>query len=96
MYTWGLGESIGLGPRAVRVNTPTLMPPPLFGRNDLAPDVTVKRIFAGFFHVAAVNNRGDLYTWGRNESGCLGLGLRRSGEQFFPLRVYVITKFSLL
>lgn len=35
----------------------------------------------------ALVDRGDLYTWGTNGTGCLGLG--NLGNQFFPLRVSI-------
>lgn len=35
--------------------------------------------------LAAVTNSGDLYMWGCNKFGCLGLGHEK--DQFFPLRV---------
>lgn len=36
-------------------------------------DVPCRRVECGFSHTAAVSCEGELYTWGRNEGGCLGL-----------------------
>jgi len=63
------------------------MPPPLFGRNEFNPDVKVEKLFSGFFFGTAVTSGGDLYSWGRNEAGCLGLGLDDGIAQYFPLKV---------
>lgn len=44
---------------------------------------------------AAVTSSGDLYTWGRNRSSCLGLGTRDTVDQPFPLKVLVMMRFFL-
>ncbi|XP_020103915.1 ultraviolet-B receptor UVR8 isoform X5 [Ananas comosus] len=36
--------------------------------------IKIKRIAAGMLHSACVDGEGELYTWGSNENGCLGLG----------------------
>lgn len=41
-------------------------------------------------HLAALTNLGDLYMWGCNKFGSLGLG--HSKDQYFPLKV---TKFVI-
>lgn len=45
----------------------------------------VVKIYCGIRHMAALSNTGDLYTWGCNKFGYLGLG--HYDDQFFPLRV---------
>ncbi|CAG7734246.1 unnamed protein product [Allacma fusca] len=85
VYVWGQGHTLGLGPSNLHVKVPTLMPPPLFGRNDYNTDVKVTSIVAGFDHAAGINSVGDLFTWGLNSSGCLGLG--KLEKQPFPLKV---------
>jgi len=85
VYSWGQGTSLGLGPSNQIVRTPTIIPPPLFGRNEFNPDSQIASIYAGFFYAAAVTSQGDLYTWGKNEAGCLGLGDVQL--QSFPLKV---------
>ena len=42
-------------------------------------------VYCGLGHQAAVNTAGDLFVWGRNRQGCLGLGSDR--DQHFPLQV---------
>ena len=37
--------------------------------------------------MGAVTNTGDLYMWGRNKFGALGLG--NQDDQFFPLKVII-------
>ncbi len=44
-----------------------------------------KAIFCGVHSNAAINSAGDLYTWGKNPSKCLGLGFEE--DQFFPFKV---------
>ena len=44
---------------------------------------------------AAVTSSGDLYTWGRNRSSCLGLGTRDTVDQPFPLKVLGMMRFFL-
>lgn len=86
---WGTGGSLGLGPKNVVVKTPTIMPPPLFGRNEFSPDISVVKVVSSFKYAAAVNSIGDLYTWGYNDHGCLGLGNLHppdTGYQFFPMK----------
>ncbi|KAF7279900.1 hypothetical protein GWI33_006605 [Rhynchophorus ferrugineus] len=57
----------------------------LLGKNDFQPESKVVQVFCGLYHAAAVTNYGDLYIWGRNKSGCLGLGDEK--DQSFPLKV---------
>ncbi|CAL8101156.1 unnamed protein product [Orchesella dallaii] len=87
VYAWGQGCSLGLGPKNLLVKTPTIMPPPLFGRNEFSPDVAVVKVEASFEFASAVNSIGDVYTWGKNNDGCLGIGRLKSDYQFFPFQV---------
>lgn len=90
MYVWGTSFSLGMGPQNMVIKSPTLMPPPLFGRNEFSPDTAVVKIEASLRYAAAVNSQGDLYVWGLNDAGCLGLGPtgpRESNFQYFPLKV---------
>ncbi|XP_034943327.1 RCC1-like G exchanging factor-like protein [Chelonus insularis] len=86
VYTWGHGI-LGFGPQVTRVSTPTLIPNTLFGRNPYQTDIKITKIFCGMNHMAAITNHGDLYTWGRNTYGFLGLGHYK--DQFFPFKVAV-------
>uniref|UniRef100_A0A914X4T4 Uncharacterized protein n=1 Tax=Plectus sambesii TaxID=2011161 RepID=A0A914X4T4_9BILA len=78
VYVWGYGI-LGQGPEAGFVNRPSLLPSPLFD------DVPVRTIEAGGMHLAAINERGDLFMWGRNRFGLLGLGHEK--DQYFPFKV---------
>lgn len=86
VYVWGYGI-LGLGPQVDNVSKPTLVPPVLFGRNEFEKKVKIIKISAGMSHLAAINNLGDLYTWGCNKFGCLGL--RHLDCQYFPLKVCI-------
>ncbi|EZA47607.1 Williams-Beuren syndrome chromosomal region 16 protein-like protein, partial [Ooceraea biroi] len=77
VYVWGYGI-LGLGPKVQKILKPTVIPPALFGKN-------VTNIYCGINQLAAQTNMGDLYMWGSNKFGCLGLG--HTNDQFFPLRV---------
>ncbi|CAG5101737.1 Similar to Rcc1l: RCC1-like G exchanging factor-like protein (Mus musculus) [Cotesia congregata] len=84
VYTWGYGI-LGFGPRVTKVQMPTQIPNTLFGRNPYQPDIKVEKIYCGINYMCAVTNQGELYTWGRNAYGYLGLG--HCKDQFFPLKV---------
>lgn len=43
--------------------------------------------FSGNSHMGVVTNKHDVYMWGRNRYGCLGIGTEK--DQFFPLKVAV-------
>ncbi|WAR15952.1 RCC1L-like protein, partial [Mya arenaria] len=53
VYVWGFGV-LGKGPKVDVLTRPSLLPPPLFGRNELSPDVRVKQIKSGISHFGAV------------------------------------------
>ena len=53
VFAWGYGK-IGFGPAVERVGKPQLMPRPLFGRNDLNPDVVVSKLDCGLNFYPAV------------------------------------------
>lgn len=86
VFVWGYGI-LGKGPKLNLSTKPELIPATLFGRNDFSPDVRVTGVFAGVGHMAALNSSGDLFTWGKNRVGCLGLGDQH--DQFFPLKVSI-------
>lgn len=44
LYSWGFGP-IGKGPNVTYSKAPTLIPPTLFGQNELTPDAKVRSIF---------------------------------------------------
>lgn len=54
------------------------------------PESRVTSICCGVSHMAAINSDNDLFMWGRNKFGCLGLG--HTDDQFFPFKVSVAAK----
>lgn len=86
VYVWGYGL-LGKGPKLESSPWPSLLPPPLFGRNDFSPDTCVVDIECGLNHLAAITDTGDLYAWGHNKTACLGLG--HVLDQYFPFKVNV-------
>ncbi|XP_044285998.1 RCC1-like G exchanging factor-like protein [Varanus komodoensis] len=84
VFVWGYGI-LGKGPKLMETATPEMIPPTLFGLSDLSPDVHVVRIRCGLSQFAAITNRGELFAWGKNVRGCLGIG--RMEDQYFPWRV---------
>ncbi|XP_021940725.1 RCC1-like G exchanging factor-like protein isoform X2 [Zootermopsis nevadensis] len=86
VFVWGYGI-LGKGPIVNHAKEPTQIPTTLFGRNEFQPDLQIIAVSAGIGHFAAVSNNGDLYMWGHNRRGCLGLGNVK--DQFFPLKVAV-------
>lgn len=81
---------LGLGPTVDQQARPQRLPPALFGRNEFAPNSRVLAVYAGISHMAAVTDEQDVYVWGRNKFGCLGLGNQK--DQFFPLKAAVGAK----
>lgn len=86
VFVWGYGI-LGKGPDLSESPTPELVPPTLFGRSEFNPSVAVRQIRCGLNHFAAVTDRGELFVWGKNVRGCLGIGKR--DDQYFPWRVTV-------
>ncbi|KAM8975675.1 RCC1-like G exchanging factor-like protein [Pelodytes ibericus] len=86
VFVWGYGI-LGKGPNFLEAQLPEMIPPTLFGLSDFNPNIQVSQISSGLGHFAAVNNRGELFVWGKNMRGCLGTG--RLEDQYFPWRVTV-------
>ncbi|XP_017858272.1 PREDICTED: Williams-Beuren syndrome chromosomal region 16 protein homolog [Drosophila arizonae] len=86
VYTWGYGI-LGFGPFVEQTSKPQHLLPPLFGRNDFSNATTVVSIGCGVFHMGAVNSDGDLFMWGKNRFGHLGLGHKK--DQFFPFKAAI-------
>ncbi|CAH2233206.1 jg2743 [Pararge aegeria aegeria] len=84
VFVWGFGL-LGLGPNVQQSTKPKQVPAPLFGRNEFNPDSMITNVACGIGHLAAITNKGDLYMWGRNRHGCLGLG--HDKDQHFPLKI---------
>lgn len=86
VYSWGFGI-LGTGPEVQTSKEPIHIPHTLFGRNDFQPNNFAEAVNCGLSHCAVRTSLGDVYIWGRNKSGCLGLGHLK--DQFFPLKVSV-------
>uniref|UniRef100_A0A1B0GKG8 RCC1-like domain-containing protein n=1 Tax=Lutzomyia longipalpis TaxID=7200 RepID=A0A1B0GKG8_LUTLO len=84
VFVWGYGV-LGLGPTAECILTPQQIPSTLFGRNEFSKDSVVTSIYSGISHMGAINSDGDLFMWGINKHGCLGLGHRK--DMYFPFKV---------
>lgn len=84
VFVWGHGL-LGKGPEFTFSQEPSLIPMTLFGYSAFREDVKVSALSCGLTTMAAVNNYGDLYTWGKNQYGQLGLGHRY--DQFHPMKV---------
>ena len=89
VFVWGYGI-LGFGPQVDHYKDPTLIPPTLFGRNSFNPESRVISISCGLNHITAINSDNDLFTWGRNKYGCLGLG--HDKDQFFPFKTHLGAK----
>lgn len=81
---WGYGI-LGKGPAVEQSAEPSPIPLTLFGRNEFNPTCKVNSIYAGLSQFAAITDTGDLYIWGRNRQGSLGLG--HLNNQYFPIKV---------
>ncbi|XP_074045449.1 RCC1-like G exchanging factor-like protein [Macrotis lagotis] len=84
VFVWGYGI-LGKGPHLMETALPEMIPPSLFGSSEFSPDVRVSHIFCGLSQFAAISNKGELFVWGKNIRGCLGIG--RLEDQYFPWRV---------
>lgn len=91
VYTWGYGI-LGFGPYVEQTSRPQHLLPPLFGRNDFSDSTHVVSIGCGVFHMGAINSDGDLFMWGKNRFGHLGLGHKK--DQFFPFKTAVNAKVT--
>ncbi|XP_041605888.1 RCC1-like G exchanging factor-like protein isoform X1 [Vulpes lagopus] len=86
VFVWGYGI-LGKGPNLVETAFPEVIPPTLFGMTEFNPGVHVSHIWCGLSHFAALTSKGELFVWGKNIRGCLGIG--RLEDQYFPWRLQV-------
>ena len=84
VWVWGWGI-LGKGPALETSLQPTLIPETLFGSKAFGESGRVRSVHAGLSHQAAITEGGDLYIWGRNRAGCLGL--HTDQDRYFPLKV---------
>lgn len=85
LYSWGTNDKgqLGTGDTTVRKGISAISNFPPSGR-------TVKNIVAGNKHVLALLDNGDLYVWGDNSSGQLGITNPSPGQNY----VTIPTKIS--
>ncbi|XP_072909958.1 RCC1-like G exchanging factor-like protein isoform X3 [Hemitrygon akajei] len=86
VFVWGYGI-LGKGRNLSESKLPEMIPPTLFGCSEFTSQVRVDRIACGLHHFAAITNRGELFVWGKNQRGCLGIGSK--DDQYFPWKVTV-------
>ncbi|KAF7495311.1 E3 ubiquitin-protein ligase HERC2 [Sarcoptes scabiei] len=91
---WGYGF-LGLGPNVKHLRKPTELSPILFGSNDFKQTKIIK-LFAGLNQFGAINDLGELFMWGVNNRGNLGIG--SVSDISYPHRVPIaesVLKLSL-
>lgn len=83
VYSFGKNDygQLGLG-HARNTKVPTLVKTSMGENVDKIVDVS-----CGYYHTVAVNDKGKLVTWGRNDYGQLGIGSKdhKNSAQFVPL-----------
>jgi alpha-tubulin suppressor-like RCC1 family protein len=81
---------LGFGPKVDYCKLPTAIPQTIFGRNAFNPNLNVISINCGLYHMAAITSENDLFMWGRNKCGCLGIGHEK--DQPYPFKANVAAK----
>lgn len=95
VFVWGYGM-LGMGPSVNELKVPTQLNETLFGKTIFNPIVRVRSITAGLHHFAAITDKGELFTWGKNNKANLGIGVEH--DMYFPYRVSIpgfVRKVSL-
>ncbi|XP_055334906.1 RCC1-like G exchanging factor-like protein [Paramacrobiotus metropolitanus] len=87
-FVWGFGL-LGKGPEIQNADFPSPMPMGLFEAAEFDEKNPLKSIHCGMMHHAIISERGDLYTWGANDFGQLGLDHCGRDIQYHPLRVNI-------
>ncbi|OBS69459.1 hypothetical protein A6R68_01985 [Neotoma lepida] len=79
VFGWGNSEYLQLASvtDSTQVNVPRCLPFSEVGK--------VKQVACGGTGCAVLNDKGELFVWGKNIRGCLGIG--RLEDQYFPWRV---------
>ena len=88
LYTWGTGfvGQLGLG-RMCQTCTPTIV------QDFIDKGLSIKQIYCGSHHNAAIANDGNLYTWGSNQYGALG---RQSIDARFTPHPGIVAEFGTI
>lgn len=84
VYSWGSNQfgQLGLGTGQYKYNTPQLLRPPV--------DDAWQTFACGGEHNIAITSRGEMYAWGFNTFGELGIGTKQNYNS--PTRVILPTK----
>ena len=86
LYMWGFGL-LGFGPKHTTIDIPQAMPMELFGQNEFNHDVIIDHVTCGLLSTAAITNNGELFMWGKNRYGALGVEFDEDAPM--PMRVFV-------
>jgi len=65
---------LGMGPNVSQLKVPTPLHENLFGKSIFNSTVRIRTITAGLQHFGAITEKGELYTWGKNNKANLGIG----------------------
>ncbi|KAK0044894.1 Williams-Beuren syndrome chromosomal region 16 protein [Biomphalaria pfeifferi] len=85
VFVWGYGI-LGKGPKLEITSSPSQIPEPIFGCNELSSDTKVVDIESGLTYLAAQNDKKVIFTHGEETTmECWVLG--KNKNQFFPLRI---------
>lgn len=74
-----------MGPNVTELKEPRQLNENLFGKTVFNPNVRVRSITAGLHHFAAITEKGELFTWGKNNKA--NLGIDTESDMLFPYRV---------
>ena len=92
VWTWGANDAGQLGDGTT---TPSDVPVQVTGVSGTTlPKFTM--ITAGFHHVLAVDENGNLWSWGGNENGTLGIGSADSSAHVTPVQLTGISNVTAL
>ena len=86
LLMWGFGL-LGFGPKHTSIDVPRLMPMELFGQNEFNQNVTIDHVTCGLLSTAAITATGELFMWGKNRYGALGVEFDEDVPM--PMRVFV-------
>ena len=86
LLMWGFGL-LGFGPKHTSLDVPRPMPMELFGQNEFNANVTVEQVTCGLLSTAALTSTGELFMWGKNRHGALGVEFDEDAPM--PMRVFV-------
>ena len=86
LFMWGFGL-LGFGPKHTSIEVPRPMPMALFGENEFNPNVKIDHVICGLLSTAAITNNGELFLWGKNRYGALGVEFDEDAPM--PMRVFV-------